>query len=73
MTIFIEVQEKENRLRTALVDAGYDSVILTRRSNFAWITAGGEAMSNRLSPTSPVYLVFTPEKKYAVGYTMDFP
>lgn len=73
MTIPPEAQEKERRLHTALSVLGYDSVILTRRSNFAWITCGGEAVSSRVSHTSPVYLVITPQRKYAVGYVMDLP
>ncbi len=73
MTFTAEAQEKESRLRAALAGSGFDSVIITRRSNFAWLTCGGEAVSSRVSPTSPVYLVITPQKKLAVGYTMDMP
>lgn len=73
MPVPAEVQEKERRLRTLLAESGYESAILTRRSNFAWITGGGDAVSSRVSPTSPVYLVITPRQKYAVGYSMDLP
>ncbi len=73
MTVPAEAQEKESRLRTALAEWGYDSAIITRRSNFAWLTCGGDAVSSRVSHTSPVYLVITPAKKYAVGYVMDLP
>jgi len=68
-----EVQEKERRVNALLAETGHDSLIITRRSNFAWITGGGEAVASRVSPTSPVYLVITPEARYAVGYSMDLP
>lgn len=73
MAIPPEAQEKECRLYTALSTLGYDSVIITRRSHFAWLTCGSEAVSSRVSHTSPVYLVITPRRKYAVGYVMDLP
>jgi len=73
MSVTAEAKEKEKRLRTALSASGYDSVIITRRSNFAWMACGGDAVSSRVSRTSPVYLVVTPQKKYAVGYSMDLP
>jgi Xaa-Pro dipeptidase len=50
-----------------------DSLILTRRDNIAWLTGGGEAVSDRESPYSPVYLVLSPGRKAAVGYFMDLP
>lgn len=68
-----EAQIKESRLYHALSELDYDSLIITRRSNFAWLTCGGEAVSSRVSPTSPVYLVITQQRKYAVGYSMDLP
>ena len=48
-------------------------LILTRRVNFAWITAGGRAISCYGEPDSPVYLVLTPKGKWAVGYAIDLP
>ena len=66
-----EIAVKEDRIRTMLARLGFDTVILTRRVNFAWITAGGRAISCYGEPDSPVYLVFTPRGKYAVGYSID--
>ena len=55
----------------ALARLGFDTLILTRRVNFAWITAGGRAIACYGEPTSPVHLVLTPHGKYAVGYSID--
>jgi Xaa-Pro dipeptidase len=66
-----EVQEKERRVRAALDRLGYHSLIITRRSNFAWLSGGGRAILCYGEPISPVFLVLTPDKKYAVGYSID--
>lgn len=73
MSIPAEAQEKERRIRTALSDLGYDSLIITRRDNFAWLSCGGRAVVSYVVPDSPVLLVVTPHKKVAVGYNMDLP
>lgn len=73
MTTPDEVQIKEKRIWQALDAQGYDSIIITRRDQYAWITGGVDAVSSRVSPTSPVFLVMTPSRRYAVGYTMDLP
>jgi Xaa-Pro aminopeptidase len=69
----IEAQEKERRIHSMLARLGYDSLIITRRDHFAWLTCGGRAVVMYSVPTSPVFLVVTPHKKYAVGYTIDVP
>jgi Xaa-Pro dipeptidase len=66
-----EVQEKERRIHAALADLGYDSLIITRRDNFAWLSCGGRAVVAYTVPDSPVLLVVTPQKKYAVGLSID--
>ena len=73
MSSLSESQEKERRIHAALAQLGYDSVILTRRDNFAWLTCGGRAVIMYTVQTSPVFLVLTPHKKYAVGYNIDVP
>lgn len=73
MTLPAEIQEKDGRVRRFLDARGYDSLIVARRDNIAWLTGGGEAVSDRMSPYSPIYLVITPEGKHAVGHTMDLP
>jgi Xaa-Pro dipeptidase len=71
MPIPNEIAVKEARISEALARLGFDTLILTRRVNFAWITAGGRAISCYAEPTSPVYLMLTPGGKYAVGYSID--
>jgi Xaa-Pro dipeptidase len=73
MSSSVEAQEKETRIHSALAQLGYDSLVVTRRDNFAWLTGGGRAVIMYTVQTSPVYLVLTPQKKYAVGYTIDVP
>jgi Xaa-Pro dipeptidase len=68
-----EIQIKEKRLQQALDAHGYDAIIITHRDQYAWITGGADAVSSRVSPTSPVFLVITPSRRYAVGYSMDLP
>ena len=71
MPIPAEVQVKERRIRAALAGLGFDSLIITRRDNLAWATGGGRAVVCYGEPVSPVFLVFTPDAKYAVGYSID--
>ncbi len=73
MSKIAEAQEKEERIKQLLAQRGYDSLIITRRDNFAWLTCGGRAVVAYTSPHSPVYLVLTPTRKYAVGLSMDLP
>ena len=68
-----EIAVKEARISAALARLGFDTLILTRRVNFAWITAGGRAITCYGEPDSPVYLVLTPRCKWAVGYGIDLP
>ena len=37
-----EVSSKMSRVRGYLAEAGLDGVLLSRRDNFAWLTAGGD-------------------------------
>ncbi len=71
MPIPVEAQEKERRIHAALDRLGYGSLIITRRDNFAWASCGGRAVVCYAEPISPVFLVLTPDKKYAVGYSID--
>jgi antitoxin VapB len=71
MSIPNEIAVKEARVSDALARLGFDTLILTRRVNFAWITAGGRAITCYGEPVSPVYLVLTPRGKFAVGYSID--
>ena len=73
MDISGEIQEKERRVRRLLSRLGYDSVLLTRRENFSWMSCGGRAVTSNVVHSSPVFLLVTPEKKYAIGLNMDLP
>jgi Xaa-Pro dipeptidase len=66
-----ECTVKEERIRSMLGRLGFDSLVLTRWDNFAWATAGGRSWPFNHDPTGPVYLVFTPQGKWAVGYSID--
>lgn len=67
----VEAQEKERRIHAMLDQLGYDSLIITRRDNFAWLSCGGRAVVAYTSPDSPVFLVVTPQEKTAVGISID--
>jgi len=71
MAIPTEAQVKEQRIWQKLAELGYESLIVTRRDNFAWLTCGGRAVVCYGEPGSPVFLVLTPDHKYAVGYSID--
>jgi Xaa-Pro aminopeptidase len=66
-----EAQEKERRIHEMLDRLGYDSLIITRRDHFAWLSCGGRAVVAYTVPDSPVFLVITPKEKYAVGISID--
>jgi Xaa-Pro aminopeptidase len=68
-----EMQEKMRRIFTALDQHGCDSLVITRRDNFAWLSCGGRAVTSYITPTSPVFLLITPNIKYAIGHNMDVP
>jgi len=73
MDISTEILEKERRIRNLLSSLGYDSALLTRRENFSWMSCGGRAVTSNVVYSSPVYLLLTPDKKFAVGLNMDLP
>jgi Xaa-Pro dipeptidase len=68
-----EILEKEHRVRTLLSSLGYDSLLLTRRENFSWMSCGGRSVTSNVVHSSPVYLLLTLDKKYAIGLNMDLP
>ncbi len=71
MSIPSECTVKEERIWAALARLGFDSLVLARRDNFAWITGGGRAIAAYADLASPVVLVFSPQGKFAVGYSID--
>lgn len=68
-----EVQEKERRLRAFMAERGYDAVLLTLRSNFAWLTVGGDNHVLLSSESGCAPVVVTRDRKYLVAHPMDGP
>ena len=73
MNAIPEYLVKEQRIREMLERLGYQSLVLTRRENFAWLSCGHKGVVSYVSETSPVFLLITPSKKYAIGHNMDLP
>jgi Xaa-Pro dipeptidase len=73
MNAVSELEVKEQRIQNMMKRLGYQSLLLTRRDNFSWISCGHKAVVSYRTESSPIYLLITPEKKYAVGYFMDLP
>ncbi len=73
MSIPHEARVKEERVRALLHQRGYDSLLIARRENFAWLSCGGRAVTSYVVENAPVYLLVTPTRKYAIGYSMDVP
>ncbi|HMD90740.1 MAG TPA: M24 family metallopeptidase [Anaerolineaceae bacterium] len=73
MTISDEAKVKEDRIHKLLDKSGYDSLLIARRENFAWLSCGGRAVTSYVVENAPVYLLVTPKHKYAIGYCMDMP
>jgi Xaa-Pro dipeptidase len=63
--------EKRQRLRDWMAGQGLDGVILSRRDNFAWLTAGGDSHVLSNSEAGVGHLVLTGNKQYLVAYSMD--
>jgi Xaa-Pro dipeptidase len=71
--LLAEVKEKESRVYRLLERIDCQSLLITRRENFAWLSCGGRAVVSYVTDASPVFLLITPVKKYAIGYNMDVP
>jgi antitoxin VapB len=66
-----ELREKESRLWPWLRGQGLDGVLISRRSNFAWITAGGDNHVFLASEVGAAALLVLEEGKYLLAHTMD--
>jgi Xaa-Pro aminopeptidase len=73
MSISDEAKIKVDRIHSLLDQRGYDSLLIARRENFAWLSCGGRAVTSYVVENAPVYLLVTPTNKYAIGYCMDVP
>ncbi|MCR4402332.1 MAG: aminopeptidase P family N-terminal domain-containing protein [Firmicutes bacterium] len=70
---FRDVYEKEQRLRNFMDERGFDAVVLTLRSNFSWLTGGGDnhVLLNSEYGCAPVLV--TKKAKYLIAHPMDGP
>lgn len=66
-----EIAQKERRLWKGLREKQLDGVLISRRSNFAWITCGGDSHIFLASEAGAESLLITPKGKYLLAHTMD--
>lgn len=68
-----DVEEKQSRLRQFMAERGFDALVISRRDNFAWITAGGDASVVISDPMAFASLLFTPDGQYLIAGHQDCP
>lgn len=66
-----DASEKVARLRRWLEENRFDSALITRRDNFAWLTVGGSSHVLRNTEFGAGNLLITPDHQYVLGYSMD--
>ncbi len=66
-----EIKQKEHRLWKGLQEKQLDGVLISRRSNFSWITGGGDSHIFLASEAGAESLLITPRGKYLLAHTMD--
>jgi len=59
-----ELQEKMRRVREFLRERNYDALLLSKQSNFAWFTGGGDSHVVIADSLGVASLVILPDKKY---------
>jgi Xaa-Pro aminopeptidase len=68
-----EVRAKLARVRRFLEHAGLDGVLLARRNNFAWLTAGGDNHVASSAAEGPTSLLVTHDTVRVVASTIEMP
>lgn len=63
--------EKQRRLRDWMARRGYDAVLISRRDQFAWLTAGGDSRVLNNATTGEGHLLVTPDRQYLLAHSMD--
>jgi len=63
--------EKQRRLREWMTQNGYDGVLISRRDQFAWLTAGGDSRVLNNATTGEGHLLITPDRQYLLAHSMD--
>lgn len=64
---------KVERLRKWIREKGFDSVLISRCDNFAWLTVGGDNHVVINTEIGVGHLLITQENQYLFAYTMDGP
>jgi Xaa-Pro dipeptidase len=68
-----DAASKVERLRAWLDERSFDSALISRRDNFAWLTMGGDSHVLKNTELGVGHLLVTREKKYLLAYAMDGP
>ncbi len=68
-----DAEHKVRRLRTWLVEQSFDSVLISRRDNFAWLTMGGDSHVLKNTENGVGHLLVTRDRQYLLAYSMDGP
>lgn len=68
-----ELRLKEERLQTLLADQGLDALLLSKVSNFAWITAGAASYVNTATDLGAAAVLWTPDQKYVITNNIEAP
>ena len=71
MDLMQELAEKEGRLWRFLGGLGLEGVLIGRRSNFSWLTGGGDNHVFLASEQGACSLLVLPEGKCLLAHTMD--
>lgn len=66
-----EVSEKKNRIRTLLAELKLDGIYLKKRSNFSWLTAGGQNAVSIATEMGVAGLLIMPNKEYAISNNIE--
>ena len=66
-----ELREKETRLWHFLKELDLEGALISKRSNFAWFTGGGDNHMFLASELGAASLLVTEEGKYLLAHTMD--
>jgi len=66
-----ELREKETRLWHFLKELDLEGALISKRSNFAWFTGGGDNHMFLASEIGAASLLVTEEGKYLLAHTMD--
>jgi Xaa-Pro aminopeptidase len=68
-----EVRAKLARVRRYLGQAGLDAVLLSRRGNFAWLTAGGDNHVVSAAADGPAHLLVTRDTAQVISTSIEMP